>query len=73
MLRAEGNHNGVIGGRCLQLEIERTAKTFSQCESPGTIDSVAERRVQDKLHPARFIEETQLVLHAPFGNRINRA
>ena len=58
MLRAERNHNRVIGRRCLQLEIERTTKTFSQCETPRPIDSAAERRVQNQLHPAGFVEET---------------
>src|SRR5881296_266831 len=52
VLRAERNHNRVIGRRCLQLEIERTTKTFSQCETPRPIDSAAERRVQNQLHPA---------------------
>src|SRR5438045_9486372 len=58
MLRAERNHNRVIGRRCLQLEIERTTKTLSQCETPRPIDSAAERRVQSQLRPAGFVEET---------------
>src|SRR5438128_6507259 len=58
MLRTERDHDRVVRCRCLQLEIERTTKTFSQCETPGAIDSTAERRVQNELHSARFIEET---------------
>ncbi len=57
MLRTKRNHNRVIGRCCLQLEIERTAKAFSQCQTPGAIDSAAERRMQNELHTARFIEE----------------
>ena len=57
MLRTERNHDRVIGRRCLQLEIKRTAKAFSQRQTQGTIDSAAERRMQNELHTARFIEE----------------
>ena len=58
MLCTQRNHDGVVRRRCLQLEIKRTTKTFSQRQTPGTIDSAAERRVQNELHPARFIEKT---------------
>src|SRR6266542_3503046 len=57
MLCTERNYNRVVCGRCLQFEIERAAKTFSQREAPGAIDPIAEWRVKNKLHPARFIEE----------------
>ena len=57
MLRTERNHDRVIGRCGLQLEIERTAKAFSQCQTPGAIDPAAERRMQNELHSARFIEE----------------
>src|SRR5882762_6985517 len=57
MLGAQRNDNRVISGRGLELEIERSTKTFSQRQAPGAIDSVAEWRMQDKLHSARFIEE----------------
>ena len=58
MLCTQRNHDGVVRRRCLQLEIKRTTKTFSQCETPGSIDSTTKRRVQNELHPARFIEKT---------------
>src|SRR4029453_8826133 len=57
MLCAERNYDRVVCGRCLKLKIERAAKTLSQSKSPRAIDSSAEWRVKDKLHPARFIEE----------------
>ena len=58
MLRSERNHDRVVGGRGLQLEIERSAKTFAQRESPGAIDSIAKWRMQDQLHSAGFVKET---------------
>jgi len=58
MLRTERNHNGVIGRCCLELKVERTAKAFSQRQPSGAIDSAAERRMQNELHPARLVEET---------------
>src|SRR5206468_10386879 len=58
VLRAERNHDRIVRSRCLQFEIERAAKTFSQRQTPGAIDSIAERRMQDQLHSTRFIEET---------------
>src|SRR6266508_2539714 len=58
MLRSERNYDRVIGGRGLQLEVERAAKTFSQRESPRAIDSIAEWRMQDELHSARLVKET---------------
>ena len=57
MLRTERNHDCVISRCCLELEIKRTAKAFSKCQTPGAIDSAAERRMQNQLHAARFIEE----------------
>ena len=58
MLRSERNHDRIIGGRGLQLEIERAAKTFAQGQSPGAIDSIAKWRMQDELHSARLVKET---------------
>ena len=45
--------------RCggLQLEIETATETFTQCEPPRAVDAAAERRVNDELHAAGFIEE----------------
>src|SRR6266516_4591126 len=58
MLRSERNHDRIIGGRGLQLEVERSAKTFSQGQPPGAIDSIAKWRMQDELHSARLVKET---------------
>src|SRR4029453_10396962 len=58
MLRSKRNHDRIIGGRSLQLEIERATKTFAQGQSPSTIDSIAKWRMQDELHSARLVKET---------------
>src|SRR6266545_5900358 len=58
MLRSERNHDRIIGGRSLQLEVERSAKTFSQGQPPGAIDPIAKWRMQDELHSARLVKET---------------
>ena len=57
MLLAERNHDAVVGGRRLQFEIERAAEALAQRQAPGAIDARAERRVQDELHAAAFVEE----------------
>ena len=57
MLRAEGKHNGVVGGRGLQLEIERATKPFAQRQSPRAVHPNAKWRVNDQLHSAGLIEE----------------
>ena len=58
MLIAQRKHQAVIGGRGLQFEIEGPAETFAQRQAPGAIDARAERRVNDELHAAGFIEES---------------
>src|ERR1041385_4341692 len=58
MLSPKRNHDRIVGRCGLELEIERSTKTFSERETPSTIDSISERRMQNELHPARFIEET---------------
>ena len=58
MLLAQRNDDAVVGGRGLQLEIERAAEALAQREAPGAIDARAERRVNDQLHAAAFIEES---------------
>ena len=50
-------HDIVLGRRRLQLEVELAAETLAQRQSPGSIDAAAERRVDDELHAARFVEE----------------
>jgi hypothetical protein len=49
--------NGVFGRRRLQLEIKCATKPFAQREAPGAIQATAERRVDDQLHAARFVEK----------------
>ena len=57
MLRAEREHDGVVGGRRLQLEIERAAKPFSQRQPPRAVQPDTERGVYHQLHAARLVEE----------------
>src|ERR1044072_3185356 len=57
MLGAKRNDNGVVCRSCLKLKVERAAKTFSQRQSPGTIDPAAEWRMKHQLHAAGFVEE----------------
>ena len=57
MLSAEREHNGVIGCRRLQLEVERSTKSFAQRQPPSPIQPDAERRMDDQLHSARLIKK----------------
>ena len=57
VLLAERDHDAVIGGGGLQLEVERPAEALAQRQSPGAIDARAERSVDDELHAAAFVEE----------------
>ena len=57
VLLAEREHDAVIGGGGLQLEIERAAEALAQGQSPGAVDAGAEGRVDDQLHAAGFVEE----------------
>src|SRR5947207_6440894 len=57
MLRAKRNHDCIICRCRLELEIERTTKTFSQRESPCAVDPITKWRVKNQLHPARFIKK----------------
>src|SRR5215471_1571596 len=57
MLRSKRDHDRIVGRGGLELEIKGSTKTFSQREAPSAIDSIAERRMQNELHPTRFIEE----------------
>ena len=58
VLIGQREDDAVVGRRGLQLEIERAAEALAQRESPRAVDARAERRVQDQLHPAAFIEES---------------
>ena len=57
VLLGQRDHDAVVGGRGLQLEIERAAEALAQRQSPGPIDARSERRVDHQLHAAAFIEE----------------
>ena len=58
MLLGEREHDAVVGRRRLQLDVERATELLAQREAPRAIDPRAERRVQDQLHTAAFVEET---------------
>src|ERR1700722_12160545 len=58
MLLSQRNIQSIVSSRRLQLEIERSAKPFTQGQAPSFIDPPAERRVNDQLHPAALIEES---------------
>ncbi len=58
MLRPQRQEHAFLGGRGLQLEVERATKLLPQRQSPRPIHSAAEWRVQHQLHAAGFIEES---------------
>ena len=55
---AEGDDDSLFVRGGLELEAEAAAEALSQRQSPGAVDSSAEGRVQDHLHPAALVEET---------------
>src|SRR5207237_649931 len=55
--QTERQHDGVIGGCRLQLEVERAAEFFAQRQSQAAVDPRAEGAMDDELHAARVIEE----------------
>ena len=55
---AEREHDCVFDRRRLQLEVELPAEALAQRQAPRAIDAVAERRMDDQLHAAGFVEET---------------
>ena len=57
VLLAQRDHDAVVGGGGLQLEVEGAAEALAQRQSPGAVDARAERRVDDELHAAGFVEE----------------
>ena len=57
VLRTEGQHHGVVVRRRLELEVERHAELLAQREAPRAVDPAAERRVDDELHAAAFVEK----------------
>ena len=50
-------HDVIFGRRRLQFEIERAAEALAQRQSPRAIHAAAERRMNDELHAAGFVEE----------------
>src|ERR1700739_367946 len=57
VLLGERNVDSVVGRARLQFQIEGAAKALAQREAPSAIDARSERRVDDKLHSAAFVEE----------------
>src|SRR5260370_14673996 len=57
VLLGERNIQPIVCRRSLQLEIEGTTEALSQRQSPGLVDSSAERGMNYKLHAAALIEE----------------
>ena len=64
---AERQHDRILGGRRLQLEIERAAEALAQHQAEGAIDAGAERRVDHQVHVAGFVEEA--LEHQPLLRR----
>ena len=57
MLGPEREQQRILGRGRLQLEIELTAESLTERESPRTVDPAAERCMKDELHPTGFVEE----------------
>ncbi len=53
----EGQHDGVVAGRGLQLEIERPAELLAEGEAQPAVDASAVGGVDDELHTAGVVEE----------------
>ncbi len=67
VLRAQGEHDGFLVRRRLQLEAEAHAELLAQGQSPGAVDLGPEGRVQDELHAAALVEEA--LQHDPLLRR----
>ena len=57
VLRSQREHDAVVVGAGLQLEIETAAEPFAQRQAPGPVYARAQRRVDHELHAARLVEE----------------
>src|SRR3989442_13007701 len=57
VLLGERNIQPVVCDGGLQLEIEGTTEALSQRQSPGLVDSSAERGMNYELHTAALVEE----------------
>ena len=70
VLLCKRNIDPVIGGSCLQFEVESTAEALAKRKSPRLIDASAKGRMQNQLHSSTLIEEA---LGNNGGLRGNRA
>ena len=68
----EREHDGVVGGSGLQLEVERAAELLAQREPEGTVDAPTVRRMDDELHSAGVVEEPLEHEPALRGHRAQR-
>ncbi len=57
VVRPEREHDRVVGGGGLQLEVERAAELLAQREPERAVDAPAVGRVDHELHAAGLVEE----------------
>ena len=57
VLLGQRDHQAVVGGGRLQLDVEAAAEALPERKAPRAVDPRAERRVQHQLHPAALVEE----------------
>ena len=51
------DHDAIIGGGGLELEVEAAAEPLAQRQAPRAVEPTAQRRVDDELHAAALVEE----------------
>ncbi len=54
---AQGQDDGILVRRSLQLEVEGPAETLAQGQSPGPVDAASEGTVEHEVHIAGLVEE----------------
>ena len=69
---AEREHDGVLGGRGLELEVELAAEPLAQREAPRAVEPAAEPRMDDELHAAALVEEPFQHHRVPVRQRAER-
>ena len=57
VLGAEREHDRVVAGGGLELEVEGGAEALAQCQAEAPVDAAAERGVHHHLHAAGLVEE----------------
>ncbi len=57
MLLGQRNHDTVVGRGRLKLEVKGTTEALSERQAPRPVHPDPQRRVQDELHAASFVEE----------------